>query len=136
MQCLLDLWYRYIVFEIHSCLYGFISLCSQLLFSYCVYPSVNNSCIYTNDHISSSFMFYCFCAYHVLITCLDVIFIKTCVYTYTLVSYTWFLCLRTLLLMCTHYMYLYSLVLMILSFILVLLYLFLYHLCTCFLENI
>ena len=62
--------------------------------------------------------FWCF-VFHVLITCLNVVFIKTVFILVQVVSYTWLLCVCGLLLIYTHYMYLYNLVLMILIFTLV-----------------
>ena len=52
-----------------------------LLFSYCVYPSVINTCIYANDHICLSFMFWCLSYFDYIFRCN---FIKTCDYTYTI----------------------------------------------------
>ena len=58
---------------------------------------------------------------HVVITCLDVVFIKTCVYICTSSEQHLILICCTSLLICAYYIYMYNLVLMILSFILVLL---------------
>ena len=56
---------------------------------------------------------------HVVNTCLDEPFIKTCVYTCSSSEQQLILICLSSLLICTHYMYMYNLFLMILSFILV-----------------
>ena len=63
--------------------------------------------------------FICF-VLHVVNTCLNVVFIKTCVYTCTSSEQYLIIYVCTSLFICTHYMHMYSLVLMISSFTLVL----------------
>ena len=65
----------------------------------------------------SMFIFFMSFVLHVVNTSLNVVFIKTCIYTYTnSEQHLFHICLHFMLI-CTHYMHMYKLVLMILSFI-------------------
>ena len=71
------------------------------------------TCFFLYDIFFGMFMFYF--VLHVVKTWLDVVFVKTCVYTCTSSEQQIDVC--TSLFICTHYMHMYRLVLMIISFI-------------------
>ena len=67
-----------IVFEIHPCSYGLLLLCSHFNLAFMYIITLKHMHSY-NDHISLCFV----SMLHDLVTCLDVVFIKTCIYTCT-----------------------------------------------------